>query len=217
MSDKIIHIALVDDHTLIRKGLIELIQSFPKMEVVFDASTGEEFVQKLEKARRKPDVCLLDINMPGMNGFETLDVIRQRWPEQKVLAVSMHLNEFSIIKMLQKGANGYMAKMEEPHELYKAIVDVYFTGYYHSNAISPRILHLLLNNKKEALPRLTDEDLKFLALCSTELTYKEIADKMNVSSRSIEAHRSALFEKLNVKSRVGLVLYALRIGLITIN
>src|SRR5688500_3685704 len=119
----IIKVAIADDHVLFRKGIVELLADFKDINVLFDAGNGEELLQKIQASDIKPDVCLLDIKMPVMDGFETAKHIKKHWPEMKMLAVSMFNQEHTIIKMLRCGVNGYVLKDIEPHELRKAIME----------------------------------------------------------------------------------------------
>lgn len=213
MTDKI-KIALADDHNLFRKGVEELIEDFRNMEVVLSVSNGKELISKLSAAPILPDICLLDINMPELNGFETAKKIKETWPDIKILAVSVYDSEFNIIGMLRAGAGGYVLKDAQPDALRKAIEGIYANGFYHSELVTGRILHQLISQPKElSTSQLNENEIQFLKLCCTEMTYKEIADIMGISHRTIDGYRDQLFAKLNIKSRTGLVMYALKTGI----
>ena len=212
-------IVLVDDHTLLRIGLGQLLQSLG-FTVIFEADDGKEFINKLEKSVL-PDVVLMDINMPVMDGFETTQWLKINHPDIKVLALSMYDNESSIIRMLKCGAKGYILKDSEPAELKAAIDDLINKGYYYSDLVSGKLIHAINKIEDEGsdmhtLVNLNERETDFLKYACTELTYKEIADKMFVSPRTIDGHRDALFEKLHLKTRVGLVMYAIKNGLVTV-
>jgi two-component system invasion response regulator UvrY len=216
MSEKI-KLALADDHTLFRKGVEELIDDFDNMEVLYSVVNGKELLQKLEAAPVLPDVCLLDINMPLMNGFDTAVNIKQKWPAMKILAVSVYDSEFNILGMLRAGAGGYILKDSQPGILKKAIESLYESGFYYSELVTGKILSQYLSNPKELLlSELNKKETEFLKLCCTEMTYKEIADIMKISHRTIDGYRDQLFLKLNIKSRTGLVIYALKRGIATL-
>jgi DNA-binding NarL/FixJ family response regulator len=213
-------VALVDDHVMLRKGLAGIIRNFESHDVLFEADNGRQCVEKLE-AGLIPSIVLLDINMPEMDGYATALVIRDRFPDVKVLALSMYDSENSIIRMLRNGARGYILKDSDPLELKAALQDVQHKGYYHSEMITSRLIRLVndLDNPDGQLQQLisfNEREIEFLKLACTELPYKEIADKMGVSPRTVEGYRDALFEKLSVKSRVGLVLYAIRSGMVLV-
>lgn len=212
-------IVLVDDHSLLRIGLAQLVQSLGYA-VIFQADDGKEFCEKLDK-NNLPDIVLMDINMPEMDGYQTTQWLKDNHSTVKVLALSMYDNENSIIRMLKAGAKGYILKDCEPSELKAAIDAVVSKGYYYSDLVSGKLIHAI--NKIEdngsdvnTLSNLNDRETDFLKYTCTELTYKEIADKMFVSPRTIDGYRDALFEKLHVKTRVGLVMYAIKNGIVTV-
>ena len=213
-------IVLVDDHSLLRMGLATLVESQGNT-VLFEADNGKEFLKKLDK-NKLPDIVLLDINMPEMDGFETAQWIKTNHPEIKVLALSMYDNETSIIRMLKCGAKGYILKDSEPAELKAAIAALMDKGFYYSDLVSGKLMHAInkMDDDGDGLKNLVplnDRETDFLKYTCTELTYKEIADKMFVSPRTIDGYRDALFEKLHVKTRVGLVMYAIKNGIVNIN
>ncbi|HEY4109596.1 response regulator transcription factor [Puia sp.] len=213
-------VALVDDHVMLRNGLANIIRNFRSHEVLFEADNGRQCIEKLESGLI-PSIVLLDLNMPEMDGYTTALVIRNRFPGVKVLALSMYDSENSIIRMLRNGARGYILKDSDPSELQTALSEVQQKGYYHSELITHRLIRLVndLDNPEgqiQQLINLNEREIEFLKLSCTELTYKEIADKMGVSPRTVDGYRDMLFEKLPVKTRVGLVLYAIRSGLVMI-
>lgn len=212
-------IVLVDDHSLLRMGLASMVES-QGYTVLFEADNGKEFLEKLDK-NNLPHIVLMDINMPEMDGFETTQWLKQNHPEVQVLALSMYDNETSIIRMLKCGAKGYILKDSEPAELKMAIEDILTKGFYYSDLVSGKLIHAInklddeTDNLKNLVP-LNDRETTFLKYTCTELTYKEIADKMFVSPRTIDGYRDALFEKLKLKTRVGLVMYAIKNGIVNI-
>lgn len=210
-----IQIALADDHAILRKGVAELVSKFDDMEVVMEAGDGKELLDKIGKAASLPDVCIIDINMPEMNGYDTARAIRNKWPEVKILALSMYDTEVNIIKMLRSGANGYVLKDANPQELKTAIQEVYKHGFYHSEMVTSRMLRMLHNNDKQQ-GEITDKEMQFMALACSEMTYKEIAEEMELSPRTIDGYRESLFGKLAIKSRTGLAIYAIKAGIVTV-
>lgn len=212
-------IVLVDDHSLLRMGLASLVESLGNT-VLFEADNGKEFTEKLD-TDNLPDIVLMDINMPKMDGFETTQWLKQNHPQVQVLALSMYDNETSIIRMLKCGAKGYILKDSEPAELKEAIHAIINKGFYYSDLVSGKLMHAInkLDDETEGLKNLVplnDRETDFLKYACTEMTYKEIADKMYVSPRTIDGYRDALFEKLKLKTRVGLVMYAIKNGIVNI-
>ncbi|HEY5368913.1 MAG TPA: response regulator transcription factor [Hanamia sp.] len=214
------NVVLLDDHVLLRNGLANLIESFGDYKVLFQADNGEHFIKKLDP-KVLPDIVLMDINMPVKDGYETSLWLKENYPEIKILALSMYDNESSIIKMFKAGAKGYILKDCDPSELKAALHDVLTKGFYYSEMITGKLIHSinLLDEKESHLKnafKLNNRETEFLKLVCTELTYKEIADKMFLSPRTIDGYRDDLFEKLNVKTRVGLVMYAIKNGVINV-
>ena len=213
------NVVLADDHTLLRNGLASLVQTFGHT-VLFEADNGKDFTTKLNIALL-PDVVLLDINMPEMDGYETAQWLKINHPDIKVLALSMYDNETSIIRMLKCGAKGYILKDSEPAELKAAIHAIMDKGFYYSDLVSGKLMHAInkMDDDGDGLKKLTplnDRETDFLKHSCTEMTYKEIADKMYVSPRTIDGYRDALFDKLQVKTRVGLVMYAIKNGIVNL-
>lgn len=214
------NVALIDDHTLLRNGLASMVQNFDEYEVSIEANNGRHFIEQLSDSS-PPDLALMDINMPVMDGFETTLWLKEHHPDVKVLALSMYDNEQSIIRMLRNGAKGYILKETEPREFRSALDAVLTKGFYYSEMITGKLIHAVNHIDEphsaiKPLVNLNDRELEFLKLTCTELTYKEIADKMYLSPRTIDGYRDALFEKLNAKTRVGLVLYAIRNGIVQV-
>ena len=214
------NVVLVDDHVLLRNGLANLIESFGSYKVLYEANNGKAFIEKLNP-KTLPVLVLMDINMPEMDGYETCLWLKNNYPDIKVLALSMYDNEHAVIRMFKAGAKGYILKDCEPAELRAALKAVITKGFYYSEMVTGKLIHTintLDENDSQAknIINLNDREIAFLKLACTELTYKEIADKMFVSPRTIDGYRDDLFEKLNIKTRVGLVMYAIKNGVITL-
>ncbi|WP_316805992.1 response regulator transcription factor [Pedobacter agri] len=213
MSAEKISIAIVDDHTLFRSGLASLLDEFDEIEIVFESTNGQDLQNKI-KNQSNVDLILMDINMPIMDGFAATKWIREYHPNVNVLALSMLEDEKAIIGMLRAGAGGYMLKESTPTELLTAIKTVMEKGFFVNDLVSGRLLVALKDG--DTKPIFSARELTFLQHCSTELTYKEIADLMNVSPRTVDNYRESLFAKLNIRSRTGLVVYAIKNDLIVI-
>ena len=208
-------LALVDDHVLLRNGLSVLVKNLGH-EVLFEASNGIELIEKL-KPGLLPQIVLMDINMPEMDGYDCTKWVKIKYPAVKVLALSMYDNEASIIRMLKSGAKGYILKDSDPVELEAAIEALMNKGFYYSELVSGKMINAI--NKMDdteavAVIKLNDREISFLKHTCTELSYRDIADKMLVSPRTVDGYRDALFQKLRAKSRVGLVIYAIRNGIV---
>jgi two-component system invasion response regulator UvrY len=208
------NIVLTDDHVLLRNGLAALVKDLGHT-VLFEANNGRDLIDKLHPVNL-PDLVLLDINMPEMDGYETAQGLKENHPDVKVLALSMYDNENAIIRMLKSGAKGYILKDSDPAELNTAIEALMLKGFHYSDLVSRKLIHAI--NKMEGeeddglrtFVHLSERETDFLKYSCSELTYKEIADRMSVSPRTIDGYRDALFEKLNVRTRVGLVMYAIK-------
>lgn len=215
-----ITLAIVDDHTMLRSGLVNILKAEPEFSVIAEAGNGIEFTNLVNSKAIEPDVVLLDVHMPEMDGFATASWIENNLPLAKVLVLTMNDDEEMVIKMLRCGARGYILKDGNPKELLRAINDVMQYGYHISKMVTGKLLFNMNKtdgNLQSTKIKLTEREKEFLHLCCSDLTYKEIADKMFVSVRTVDGYRDRLFEKLEQKSRVGLVLYAIKNDYFKIN
>ena len=219
MNDAI-KVVLVDDHALLRNGLASLVNNLGYT-VQYECNNGKQLIDKIDK-NNLPDIILMDINMPEMDGFDTTLWLKKNMPLVYVIALSMYDDEISIIRMIKCGARGYILKDTDPKELRLAIESVMAKGFYYSDLVSGKLVRSIQDdddddeestNRKLAV-NLNERHIEFLKLAATEMTYKEIAEKMHVSPRTVDGYRDELFEKLDVKSRVGLVLFAIKNGII---
>lgn len=207
-----VHIAYADDHKAVRKGIISFLNGLGGIIVDIEANNGKELIRQMEKANQLPDVCIIDINMPQMDGFETLVEIKKRWRSMKVLILTVHDTElYIIIRMIRSGANGYLLKSCDPEEIKKALFTIHTKGVYFSDVISSQFFHAV-QNREIKLPNFTAKEIEVLKYCCTDLSYVKIAEKMRTTSRSVEGYRDSLFKKLKVNSRVSLALYAVQFG-----
>jgi DNA-binding NarL/FixJ family response regulator len=218
MQQKKIHIALVDDHTLFRNGIANLLSEFSDIKVVFEAANGKE-MQQLLPTKNNVDVILMDINMPIMDGYTSTAWVKQNYPVINILALSMFDEDTAVIKMLKAGAGGYVLKESKPAELYRAINEIKENGIYLNEMVSGKMLRSLQIQDIQPVSAfyLTEREKEFIKLCVSELTYKEIAVQMNIATRSADNYRETLFDKLAIKSRVGLVLFAIKNKLVEVN
>jgi DNA-binding NarL/FixJ family response regulator len=209
-----IQIVIVDDHALFRKSLRVLIDLFARYQVLFDAANGQDFIARLDK-ENLPDIVLMDISMPLMDGYSATAWLKEHYPDIKVLALSTMDADTAIIKMIRCGAKGYVLKDADPEELKLAFDEVQSRGYFYNELVTRKVMNAvrqLTETKSEInlFVKLNQREIDFLRLSCTELAYKEIADRMCVSVRTVEGYRDALCEKLNLKTRVGLAVYAIK-------
>ena len=213
-------VAVVDDHQLVRTGLVQMVQALPGWEVTIEAANGKDFIDQTNLLS-PPDIVLLDIRMPIMDGYETALWIRSHLPETRVLIVSMVSREPAVIRMLRLGIYGFITKDTNTAELHQALKRIKQKQFHVNELVGNRIFHYFSDNTTEQLPDekndITDREFIFLRKCCSELTYRQIAKEMHVSPRTIDTYRDHLFEKLQVRTRVGLVIYALRSGLIEVD
>ncbi len=205
-------IAIVDDHILIAKALTEIIIKLNKYEVLYEVENGKALQEKFINKNNIPNIVLLDVSMPIMNGFETASWLKENHPTVLIMALSMQDDEQSLIKMIKSGAVGYLLKNIHPKELDNALQTLLQKGFYYPDwATSKVLLNIADGDKtKNTLINFSDRELELFTYVCTEMSYKEIAEKMFCSPRTVESYRDALFEKLNLKSRVGLAVYALK-------
>ncbi|MBA4195990.1 MAG: DNA-binding response regulator [Chitinophaga sp.] len=213
-------IVVVDDHAMFRKGLCMLINMFANYTILFDAENGKDFIHKL-KENDLPDIVLMDISMPEMDGYDTTVWLKNKHPEIKVIALSTMDADTAIIKMIKCGAKGYVLKDAEPDELKLAFNEVLSKGFFYNELVSRKILNsinLLVDEDSSVnkLLKLSERELTFLQLACSEKSYAQIAKEMFVSERTIDGYRDALFKKLNLNTRVGLVLYAIKNGIVVL-
>jgi len=211
------NIVLTDDHILLRNGLAGLIKNLGP-HVLFEADNGKDLIEKLN-SRHLPDLVLMDINMPEMDGCEATEWLRKHHPKIKVLALSMYNNESAIIRMLKAGAKGYILKDSRPQQLEVAIDAIMKQGFHYSELLNGKLIHAInqmgdISTDLNTLVHLHEKETEFLKLCCTEFTYKEIAARLSVSPRTVDGYRDALFEKLNVKTRIGLVMFSVKNGIV---
>lgn len=211
---------MVDDHQTMRHGLAMLITALG-YNVLFECSNGREMTDRFN-AGDLPQLVLMDINMPEMDGYAATLWLHQHHPAVHVLALSMLDDESAIIRMLKNGAKGYILKESEPDELKRAISNILQHGVHYTEKVTGKLLHALsatgdISGDAKNVLDLTEREIAFLKLSCTEMTYKEIAAAMHLSPRTIDGYRDSLFEKLNIRSRTGLVLFAIKHNIIQVS
>lgn len=208
-------IAIVDDHILIAKAIGSIIEQNKDFAVLYECENGGGLIEKFKIEKNIPDIVLLDISMPVMNGFETAAWLRDNHPAVLTMALTMQGDDDSLLKMIKCGARGYLQKNVHPAELEKALKEMVQKGFYYPDWTTSRVLHSLSAGNETAAsgPELTPREREFLEYVCTELTYKEIGERMFCSPRTVESYRDSLFEKLSVKTRIALALYAVKTGI----
>ncbi|HMK26482.1 MAG TPA: response regulator transcription factor [Chitinophagaceae bacterium] len=221
---KKIKLAIVDDHNLFRKGLIKLINlgdNENKYVIQFEAENGEDLKTKLNN-RDLPDIVLMDIEMPDMDGYETVDWLQKYHPDISILVISMFESEETVVRMLRLGIKGYLSKDIEVEDMHAALEAIAQKGFYYSDFVSGIMAHTIQANaiddySKKGMPdNMSENEREFLKMACTELTYLQIAEKMNLSPKTIDGYRETLFHRFDVKSRVSLAMYAVKKGFVRI-
>jgi two-component system, NarL family, invasion response regulator UvrY len=207
-SENSVSIALVDDHILVRKGFAGVINQFIGFYVALEADNGIDLINQLSE-NNLPDIILLDINMPKMNGYDTAKYLKEHYPNVQILVLSMLDEEDLVIRMLKLGVVGYILKDAHPNQLESALKMIKMVGYYYSEWVKD----ILMNSKYESKANLTDEEIEFLRLICQQLTYKEMVPLLRITLKQIDKLRESMFKKLNVKCKVGLAMYAIKNGI----
>lgn len=213
---KVIKVLVADDHPVVRKGLQSCLAKHGHLKVVGEAADGDEALRKTRELA--PDVVLMDISMPGMNGLAVTEVLRKELPEVKVLVLSVHSNKSSIFRVIQAGAHGYVSKEAPPEELLRAIESVSGGEPHFSEDIARAALTEFVNSggKKEPFAQLTTREREVLVQIAEGRSNKEIADHLKIGVRTIETHRERIMRRLNIHSVAGLTKYAIANNLISL-
>jgi DNA-binding NarL/FixJ family response regulator len=206
--DKIIKIAIVDDHELFREGLKLVLKQIPNFEVIIDKGDGHSFINSLEQLN--PDIVLMDINMPVISGIETSKLALSQKPHLKIIALSMHSGQNYYLQMIQSGAKGFILKKSGKYELETAINEVYKGGSYFSPEILQNITYHIISPEKNVYSSLTKREKEVLMLVCKGLTSNEIADAIHISPKTVEVHRSNIFSKTGVRNTAELIIWAIK-------
>ncbi len=213
-------IALTDDEALFRKGMEMLLQDCDFCEVIIEAENGAELLTALENAQSLPDVILLDLQMPVLDGVDTLKLLQRDYQDIKIIVLTSHYNSSMILKLVEEGASAFLPKNVDPDELMDTIKDVVEKGFHYNAYIVQLLRERMLfgkPRKKASLDELTKREKEILMLICDQFTNKEIAEKLFISSRTVEGHRNKMLEKTQSKNTVGLIIYAIENGLVSVN
>lgn len=211
-----ITVAYADDHVAVRKGIASYLNVLGGIKVVIEASNGKELLEKIEEASEPPDVCILDLKMPVMNGFDVVPILKKRWKKLKILVLSTYIEELYVVRMIRAGVDGYLSKSCDPEEIKTALVSITSAGKYQSDLFMTG-MNIIVDSTIEDVPKLTAKEKICLNYCCTELSYSQIAKAMNCTLKSVEGYRDQLFKKFRVNSRISLVLYVLRTGIVQLD
>lgn len=207
-------IAVVDDHTLLSQAIGEMIDHFQDFQLIHISANGQELLDKMKFAQNIPEIVLMDVNMPVLNGIETTKILSEKFPEVKVLALSIEEDEDTILRMLRAGAKGYLIKDTKKEILEQALKETIENGFYHTNTVSNLLINNLLSDNEKSTFELKEREMEFIQHACSDMTYKQIAEKMFLSPKTIDNYRESVFVKLNVKNRIGMVLFAIKNGLV---
>lgn len=215
-----INIAITDDATLFRKGLRLLLEDYNDIKVILEADHGQDLLDKLSTQKNHPDVLILDLQMPVLNGVDTAKILRNKHPDIKIIILSTHYSKAFIVNMIEVGASAYLPKDATPDEVTTTIKNVYNNGFHYNKEVWAIIQENMTKKQKQKPtfnPQLTKRELEILQLICEQQTAVEIASKLFISRRTVEGHRNNLLQKLNCRNIAGLVVYAIQNKLVNIN
>lgn len=217
IAKKKIKVLLVDDHPVVRKGLCSCLQDRANLKIVGEASDGAEAIRQVTEF--SPDIVLMDLNMPGMDGVKVTEMLRKQSPQTKILVLSMHSNREYILPVIKAGARGYVLKDAPPEELVRAIEAVHSGATYFSPSVARIALNQYVSESDQSDPqfRLSEREREVLTHIAQGLSNKEIAMKLGIGVRTIETHRERIMRKLDIHSVAGLTKFAIAHGLITLD
>ncbi|MDR3681763.1 MAG: response regulator transcription factor [Flavipsychrobacter sp.] len=211
MLQEFITVAYADDHALVRNGISSILNNIGGIKVVIQARHGIELISKIQNASELPDICLLDINMPEMDGFETILNLKKNWPQMKILVLTVFDSDLYITRMIRYGASGYLLKSSDPEELKAALISAYKSGYYYADANTNELMEQV-KNKEIEMPVVSDGEALFLKYICTEKSYVTIAETLDTSLETINRYRDSIYQKFEMNNRTNLALLAMQLG-----
>ena len=210
-----IKIAIADDQSVVREGLASLLGKMG-FDVMMQAGNGAELLHKLERSEELPHICMMDLNMPVMDGFATTEAITKYWPEIKVLVVTVYTEDLYITRLIHSGARGYVCKDANAEQYREAILNVYHRGLHYTETAKDIFVRATINGK-DVIPKLNATEIEIVRLCCAEYTTNEIAAMLHNKPKNIEHYRTSIFRKLEVKSVAGLAIKAVKYGYVLVN
>lgn len=215
-KEKKYKLAVVDDQKLFRQGLISMLNEFSGLKVIIEAENGRDLIEAMKKS--KPDVILLDLEMPVMDGIETTEAVRKRYPDVKIIILTMHDDDSFISHLIEKGANGFLLKDTHIESVVDAIYAVAETGFHFNERISKAMVKGLVKSQRIkpsfTAANLTRKELEVLLLICKEHTTREISDMLGISTRTVDGHRDNILQKTGARNTAGIVMYAVKNGLL---
>ncbi len=208
---------IADDHSLVCSAITSMVNSFPKFEMLYEVNNGKELLERFRFVNNIPDIVLLDLNMPIMDGFETLKILQKDFPDVKVIGLSMNDDEKSYMKFIELGGNGFVSKVSKKDLLNEAMTSVMEKGYFYTEEMTNSLFRKINNKKEEDQVLISKREKELLKWIGDDLTYQEISEKMFLSPKTIDGYRNSLFQKLNIKSRTSLAMFAVKHGYYTID
>lgn len=215
-----INVAIADDQVLFRKGMVSIINAFKNIQVIIEAENGKDLLNTIEEAVIRPDVILLDLSMPELNGVETTKILQQKYSSIKIIILSIHSEERFVTHLMELGVNGYLFKNVEPIEVEKAIRAVVEKDFYFNETFLRAMQNRISGKKRRFLIQddipstLTQRELDVLDLICKQHTTQEIADKLFISVRTVDGHRNNLLEKTGMRNTAGLVVFSIKNNLL---
>ncbi len=216
-----ISIALADDEALFRRGMNFLIEDFEGMEVVWEVGNGQELLDKLGEVKNLPDVLLLDLNMPEINGIEAAKIMREQYPDLRIVVLSSYFQKSFIVNMIEIGAASYLPKNTEPDEMERTIREVVHNGFFYTQPVMEVIRQSMMDKSRPKEPasfqvEITNREREILQLICDQYTTSEIAKKLYISPRTVDGHRNNMLQKFGCRNTAGLVVYALQNKLVSL-
>lgn len=217
MSEKV-RIVVADDHHLVRSGIIKILNEHPSFEVISEAGDGKEAIEKCEILQ--PDVLLLDLDMPVLNGLETVPIVKKKMPELKVGILTMHKEKFLVEKLIKMGVEGYLYKSSDPEDLIYGVSKIAEGKRFYTSEVTEKLVNSEPTFKQTSkdqmvlLAQLSDREKEILKLIAEGFSNTEIGEKLFISARTVDTHRANSMKKLEVKNLAGLIRFAIAAGLI---
>lgn len=207
-----IHVAIADDHTVVRKAMVRLLKTFSRIATVEDAPNGRELIAKFET--ELPDAVILDIEMPIMGGFDTAKYICEHHPQVKILILTMHTEEIFIDRLLDLGVHGFLSKDASPEEVEHALYAIMDNDFYKNKLVEEALRRGSKGKEMVSLAKLTAREIEVLMLICQELSPDEISRRLKISKKTFFNHRATILQKTGTRNNVGLVKYAYTHGLV---
>ncbi|MEM6723856.1 MAG: response regulator transcription factor [Bacteroidota bacterium] len=216
-----IKIGIADDESLFRKGMALLINDFEAVELIVEGEDGQDLLNKLSQLEILPDILLLDLKMPNLNGIETVKILSSEYPNIKTIILSTYFSKSFVVNMVELGVSAYLPKNSTPETVESTILNVMDKEFFYSNEVMTMIRESIMDKKRKAKPsffvQLTDREREILQMICEQYTNAEIGEKLFISSRTVEGHRNNLLQKLNCRNTAGLVAFAIQHQLVTID